>query len=266
MCANTLNLCTTDGTYLKIINRIYDVCNHFYSLYKFKIYFQKCYRETHHGIIIADRLAKFATQQHFSDCKIGPIARSTAKKLVTKYLYQTSKTNAFKNLKNDHVMSRNVYKWKSYLEINLDIEKEMALPNYQTAILLKLRSGHNELHASRHQLIHHSEYTFQMQQQPNKFVYLNCINECCKKINAGLCSCGEFEDVYHFILQCNQYDSLRFDLIQLILPSYHLYNVDLNLKTLLYPPCTMNWEHRKLILNSLCQYVLKSGRFNSNVS
>ncbi len=133
-----------------------------HSNHQFIIYFQKCERETNHGIIIADRLAKTATFSIYVPATMGPIARSTAKKLINKQLFHWSKYNILHTMKSSHIISRNIYKWRFYIYLHLDTKKELEFARWQSAILLKLRSGHNELNASKHILMHHSDYQHQL--------------------------------------------------------------------------------------------------------
>ncbi len=102
-----------------------------FHTYNIITYLQKCRRETHHAIMLADRLAKKATEW----CDINtavthcPISRKTAKKLIAKQLYIISKNKSLLNLQQHHIISYNIYKWRNYLYDNLDVKKELELIN-----------------------------------------------------------------------------------------------------------------------------------------
>eukprot|EP01084_Bolivina_argentea_P259813 438568_1 len=142
-----------------------------YEKYGIITYLQKCKRETHHAIMIADRLAKKATKW----CNINtaslycPISLKTAKKLTTKQMYKS-----LLNLQKHHIISCNIYQWRKYLNDNLDVEKELELKQYETSILLKLRSSHNELNRAKHILKHYKLYqNIQMKMTVLKFGYIH---------------------------------------------------------------------------------------------
>eukprot|EP01084_Bolivina_argentea_P002361 4352_1 len=132
--------------------------------------------------MIADRLAKKATEW----CDINtttlhcPISRKTAKKLIAK---------------------------------QLDVEKELELDQYQTSILLKLRSSHNELNRCKHILKHYNLYQNVNCIEDGINEYIDCKYNCCIKNNSGKCiHCNTIENEYHFIFACPKYDKMRYNI------------------------------------------------------
>eukprot|EP01084_Bolivina_argentea_P241468 405372_1 len=181
--------------------------------------------------MIADRLAKKATDW----CNIDtatlycPVSRKTAKKLIAK---------------------------------QLDVEKELDLDQYQTSILLKLRSSHNELNRCKHILKHYNLYQNVNCIQDGITTYINCQYNCCTTNNSGKCiQCDTIEDEYHFLFICPKYITMRNNLWHQIEYMYQLHQIKIELHTLLFPPLSMEWKHRKMILSNLCKYVLTTKRF-----
>ncbi len=98
-----------------------------------------------------------------------------------------------------------------------------------------------------------------------------CPFECCSTINGGCCNyCDNlFETVNHFVMYCPKYNALRNQLFTVIGPIYYKYSIPLNLMNILFVPIYVNkhqpkyklrWQHRKLIYNSLIQFVIQSKR------
>ncbi len=86
--------------------------------------------------------------------------------------------------------------------------------------------------------------------------------ECCSGNNSGRCDvCNRVEDVEHYIMNCRKYNVQRQNLFEIASPTLQQNGFDLNLKNVLFPPIRLNWQHRKLILDSLIEYVLKTKRF-----
>ena len=70
------------------------------------------------------------------------------------------------------------------------------------------------------------------------------------------------ETVLHFVMECNNYSDIRQSLRQTVEPILKSYNYVYKLKTILFPPKDLRWAHRKMILDSLCNYVQLSKRFS----
>ncbi len=259
---------TKDNTYITILNRIYKIAKRINEYYNIIIFFQTCKRETNHAIIIADRLAKMATKimNNKAPINICPISKKIAKKLMNKRLYKASKINVINNIKKNHLISNNIYKWRYYISRNFDPMKELLLKQFQTSILIKLRSSHIELNNTKHLLKHHSYYKLQCQINNGHLQYIKCTLNCCKYNNSGKCdNCDSIEDVNHFLLNCNKYDKIRKKLMLMITPIYEYHHVNINLKTILFPPKNMKWCHRKMILANVCNYVLLTNRLRLKI-
>ncbi len=266
---------TTDPTYIKIISNIYKLLNKLYKTYDIITYFQRCKRETYHGIIVADRLAKIAAKSYPENQKIfptTPIAKSTFKKLINKHIYECDKTETLKALKNTHIISQNIYKWKYWIMEHYNALKELNLnlTQIQSSILIQLRSEQCPLNTTKHKLNHYKHYEYihkinNVNGLPiiNKLTYINCKNKCCSKINSGRCNycIDEIENVNHYIMDCSYYKIQRKHLFYIITSIYHQYQIQIELKTILFPPKSLTWKHRKLILSSISNYAIETKRF-----
>eukprot|EP01084_Bolivina_argentea_P145692 255319_1 len=140
--------------------------------------------------------------------------------------------------------------------------KELRIPQYQTAILMQLRSEHSPLNLTKHKLKHYKYYKNMHKINNGHLQIMKCDQPCCKLNNSGRCTyCNQIEDVHHVIFNCNQYNNYRTQLLHHIIPIYLQYNTDVSLKTLLFPPKSLTWKHRKLVLQSICVYIINTMRF-----
>eukprot|EP01084_Bolivina_argentea_P040354 74578_1 len=174
-----------------------------------------------HGIIIADRLAKKASISFPSNTAIFP-----------------------------------------YTPIDYNALKELRLPQYQTTILIQLRSEHCPLNATNHVLKHYKYYKNMHAINNGHLQFIKCNNKCCALNNSGKCNyCNKIEDVYHYIINCKKYNNHRKQLMYSIMPIYLQYHLTISLKTILFPPKSLTWAHRKLVLQSISSYVINTDRF-----
>ena len=91
--------------------------------------------------------------------------------------------------------------------------------------------------------------------------------ECCKKINSGFCECKySLETVYHFLLQCYIYHTLRQSLQEQIMYIFNYYNLDFNVKNLLFLPLHLKIQHRKHVLSNVAKFVYHTKRLLLNKS
>ena len=90
---------------------------------------------------------------------------------------------------------------------------------------------------------------------------MECGLECCQKNNSGMCKhCGTKETVYHFLITCTKYDTLRDYFLACVAEIYTIYDINLTLENILFPPKALSWSHRKMVLDNICKYVKDSRR------
>ena len=95
----------------------------------------------------------------------------------------------------------------------------------------------------------------------NRLIY-KCIDDCCKKYLGGMCKCGQdYESLFHYLLNCSMYNQQRQIYFQAIIPIYNYYNIQINIKNILYPPSNITNQHRKHVLYNLCKYCINTKRF-----
>ncbi len=167
-------------------------------------------------------------------------------------------------MQNTHVISKNIYLWRYYINIHFNALKELRIPQYQIAILMQLRSEHSPLNLTQHKLQHYKYYKNMHEINNGHLQIMKCDQQCCNLNNSGRCNhCNKIEDVHHFIFNCKQYDNYRQQLLYHVIPIYLQYNMNISLKTLLFPPKSLTWAHRKMVLQSICIYVINTTRFHS---
>ena len=130
------------------------------------------------------------------------------------------------------------------------------LTRHQLGVLTALRTGHSQCFFSRHVLMHHRHY---MQQWSGcngdigRLQLLRCRGDCCSKNNSGLCTaCGVPVTEQHFLLDCGAHAALRRRTIGGFCRVYPKIREEYNLKSLLFPPHSLGWRHRKELLRNIC--------------
>ena len=230
---------------------------------------QWCRRGLWFGNDMADRLAKQAVRNAVPVGLIPrtykPLSHGIIKTLVKAQLPQRRR-RVFVAEKNRHLISRNFFQW-NVLQTGTFRPKHdhKMLTRTQLAIITRLRTGHSKLNFSNHLLQHHSEYKNRWRQCNGQFGALqliSCAAACCTDNNSGMCrACSTPETEEHFLLLCPAHDDLRRRFIYKYLPLYNALSEPLTLQSLLFPPSSIRWKHRKMILRSICLYAIETGRF-----
>eukprot|EP01084_Bolivina_argentea_P150436 262716_1 len=63
--------------------------------------------------------------------------------------------------------------------------KELPIPQYQTAILMQLRSEHSPLNITKHKLQHYQYYKIMHKNNNGHLQIMKCNQICCKSNNSG---------------------------------------------------------------------------------
>ena len=147
-------------------------------------------------------------------------------------------------------------KWNIFSEYEPNIDINI-LSKLFYSILTQLRTGHIKLNSCLHQLQHMKYY-----KNNRNTKYLKCDNICCEENNSGICKyCqNKPETVYHFVMECKQYETQRNILYIKTMRVLTKYILDFSLKNILFPPKNINNQHRKHILDSVCQFALNTRR------
>ena len=128
-----------------------------------------------------------------------------------------------------------------------------------------LRSGHSPLNFSKHVSLHRRFYSQEWKRcghDISRLRMMSCAEQCCSLLNNGLCSaCHTPEDEEHFLLQCTQHNVIRGRTIDAWRRVYALMLEPFSLKTLLFPPMSFAWRHRKMILQAVARFAIDSGKF-----
>ena len=107
----------------------------------------------------------------------------------------------------------------------------------------------------------HVKYKKQLELYSKIKYYMKCNLECCTRNNNGMCDfCGDKETVYHFLIACPKYKPSRDIFLNCVNNSFMIYDIQLNLENILFPPKALSWHHRKMVLDSLCEYVRRTKR------
>ncbi len=180
--------------------------------------------------------------------------------LLQKQLHEENRKLRLKSEKIP-VISRNLFHGKVYQK-NYKIKKDLRILNKgQISIITRLRTEHIQLNYYYHKRNHYKYY----QKQYNTYGYIKeyktCKDECCKQYNEGKCiECKQWETVYHYLFECKVNFMLRTKMIMDIRNILNLYNHNLCLDNVLFPPINMQWNHRKQIFNGITNYVNKTHR------
>ncbi len=240
-----------------LINNIYNKFKKLSILKNKTVYFVPIKRGKWRGNIRADRLAKNAviTRSHFLHNTKQQIVSKNAIKTHLKVLQQQDLYNDMEQ-KQDRCRSWFIHQTKIYRHYLIKDDFKM-LTLKQLATINQLRTGHIKINAYfYYQSFCHRRSINIQSEKP-----LKCILECCSKCNGGYCiHCEVFEDVHHFLFQCQQYIVLRTKYINTIFRILHWYQIQISMKAILFPPKNMSWKHRKMVLYNICKYVQESGR------
>ena len=139
------------------------------------------------------------------------------------------------------------------------------LTRRQLRIINMLRTGHSELNFSKHVLMHHAHYSQSWSTcggDINQLRMLQCSNACCSSLNNGRCSdCNQIETEEHFLLHCSAHNAIRQRTFGRFFPIFALQFEPINIKTLLFPPLSFRWKHRKMLLQMIVRYATETRRF-----
>ncbi len=250
----------------KKMKDIYTMSKQIYEVQKLKLTFQWCQRGIWRGNNKADKLAKEAVEQNLNNpfvANIKPeqISEKRMKNILKKELNQLNSTKIQQNTKLV-IISRNMYIWNKYKEIYKPKYDLRIMSKGQLSIITKLRTQHINLNYFKHKYEHYDYYKTQYKQHKYIKTYLICTNKCCKKYNGGKCKqCNKWETVYHYLCKCNKYFMLRTKMLLDIQYILNKKNIKLTLKHILFPPISLQWQHRKQIFDGITNYVTNTGRF-----
>eukprot|EP01083_Nonionella_stella_P147185 463944_1 len=168
-----------------------------------------------------------------------------------------------------HVISQNMHIWHN---IHIATKLEMKMLNHlQYGILTQLRTEHIRIQYYIHKLHHYSYYKEQHRHNHHHIQHIRCtLSDCeCKDGICQFCNDNKYGNVKHLILECPQIDIMREQYItpciNLVRRTYHTSPLPL-LQALLFPPKNVRWHHRKMILSSITDFVLRSNHLKRNSS
>ena len=146
------------------------------------------------------------------------------------------------------------YPWKQELRM-LSIG-DLALVN-------QLRTEHIGVNWYYHALQHYDYYKKQLQMYGYIKYMMVCARQCCVRNHSGLCDvCETNESVYHLLIDCRKYSISRDLFLIRVKDILELYCINISLENVLFPPTILSWNHRKMILDSLCGFVKKTHRLH----
>ncbi|MCP4139576.1 MAG: hypothetical protein GY755_04695, partial [Chloroflexi bacterium] len=199
--------------------------------YKLNVIIQCCRRGIWNGNNKADALAKRAVDEYiqYNGFKYGnattPISTNTIKTHI-KSQWKILKYKQTQSIHTNAVISRNMALWQIYDEKQPILWDQKQFQIEEFAILTFLRSEHIRLNWYFHIRNHYKYYKNQIQQYNRIQDNLICNAVCCIDNNNGLCNnCQSPETVYHFLIKCDKYDTLREFYIH---PIYQFLSNDLN--------------------------------------
>ena len=249
----------------KQICDIYKRVTHLGQRGGFMIAIQWCQRGVWEGNKIADELAKSAVDNYLrSNYEFNVVLeRSSLRHLknIAKKRWGNLNRMSYVPYKSSHVISTNLFDWNRYGD-EYPWKLDMTCMNMEGfAILNRLRTEHIGLNWYFHSLRHYPYYKQQLQNYGFIRTYLKCQSQCCTKNNNGFCtSCDEKETVYHYLIECTKYDHLRNNFLYCIEDIFMMYDINLTLENILFPPKALSWHHRKMILDSLYGFVKSTKR------
>ena len=130
---------------------------------------------------------------------------------------------------------------------------------HQLGVLTALRTGNSQCFFSRHYMQQCSGCNGDI----GRLQLLRCRGECCSKNNSGLCTaCGVPETAQHFLLDCGAHAALRRRTFGRFCRVYPKIREEFNLKSLLFPPQSLVWRHRKELLRNIVLFAVQTGRFS----
>ena len=139
------------------------------------------------------------------------------------------------------------------------------LTRNQLKIINMLRCGHSPLNFSKHVSLHRRYYSGEWKRCGHDISQLRmmaCTADCCSLLNNGMCTrCNKPEDEEHFLLQCADHAAIRARTIDAWRRVYGLMLEGFSLKTLLFPPRSFAWRHRKMILQAVARFAIETGKF-----
>ena len=163
--------------------------------------------------------------------------------------------------KSSHIISNNLIVWNRYDRIYAWKADMKLLTIGELSILNQLRTEHISLNWCFHALQHYQYYKIQMEKYRLIKYYMKCDLKCCEKNNSGMCKhCGAKETVYHYLIECTKYDMLRYYLLHCVAEIFTIYDINLTLENILFPPKALSWYHRKMVLDNICRFVKDSRR------
>ena len=166
-----------------------------------------------------------------------------------------------------HLLSRLFFSWDLVRSNSLRLKEDFKmLTRHQLSVLTRLRTGHSQCNFSRHVLMHHGYYLGQWpgcNGDVGRLRLLRCRGDCCSENNSGLCpNCNVIETEQHFLLDCPGHSALRrrtFGGFRLV---YRNIGEVYDLKSLLFPPKSLGWKHRKELLRNIVIFAVQTGRFS----
>ncbi len=170
-------------------------------------------------------------------------------------------------LSGHHLLSRNFYKWDLVRGGHLRVHEDFRmLTRHQLGVITALRTGHSRCNFAQHVLMHHQHYAEQWRRchgDIGQLRLLHCQSECCANNNSGLCPhCSVPETEQHFLLDCPGHAALRRRTFGGFFAVYPQIGADFNLKTLLFPPKSLGWRHRKELMQNIVLFAVQTGRFD----
>ena len=140
------------------------------------------------------------------------------------------------------------------------------LTRVQLRIVNMLRTGHSTLNFSSHVSLHRDYYSAEWRRCNHDIAQLRlraCNSDCCIGFNNGLCVvCAVPEDEEHFLMICPALDQLRRHTIRIWQRVYQSLQELFTMKSLLFPPRSLQWRHRKMVLQAVARFAVQSGKFN----
>ena len=135
------------------------------------------------------------------------------------------------------------------------------------AILTRLRSGRIQLNLCLHQLRRREHYSNQYKLYGKIINYFDYDKQCCMKNNNGKCTfcCDHYESVQHYLMECKQFSKSRYILYCRSMMILNKYQLDFNLKNLLFPNDLIHTNDMKLLYNLVCSYVINTKRVFINL-
>ena len=165
-----------------------------------------------------------------------------------------------------HLLSRLFFSWGLTSDDNFRPKDDhRMLTRAQLRIVNMLRTGHSTLNFSSHVALHRDYYSAEWRRCNFDITQLQmraCSSDCCSSLNNGLClACNVLEDEEHFLLICPVYSTLRLHTIGVWERVYHALQEPFTMKSLLFPPKSLQWRHRKMVLQAVARFAIQSGKF-----